>query len=148
VCDSGSGEEGKPNRRFKPPTIEEVKLQAAKIMLPADQAEVFWNFYESKGWKVGKTQMKKWTCALTNWRIRWETERKNGSHRPNNSNSRPNPRNANVIIGPTDYGTAKPRLQREREEAEARAAAAKAESSRMAGQMDLPQAAPPATGAS
>ncbi len=32
-----------------------------------DFAETFWNFYESKGWKVGKKPMVKWTAAIVTW---------------------------------------------------------------------------------
>lgn len=31
------------------------------------EAERFWNFYDSKGWKVGKTPMVRWRGAAANW---------------------------------------------------------------------------------
>ena len=30
-------------------------------------ATTFWNFYESKGWLVGKTKMKDWKAAIRTW---------------------------------------------------------------------------------
>ena len=32
-----------------------------------EEAEKFWNFYESKGWMVGKNPMKNWHSAAANW---------------------------------------------------------------------------------
>ena len=55
-----------------PPSLEEVKLQAAKIALPEHEAEKFWNYYESQGWKVGKNRMAVWTNALMGWKLRWQ----------------------------------------------------------------------------
>ena len=31
------------------------------------ESEKFWNFYESKNWKVGKEKMSVWKSACTNW---------------------------------------------------------------------------------
>ena len=30
-------------------------------------AQRFFDFYESKGWKIGKNQMKDWQAAVRNW---------------------------------------------------------------------------------
>jgi hypothetical protein len=54
--------------RFQKPSLDEVKLQAAKIGLPEAEAEKFVNFYESNGWRVGKNPMRSWPHALTNWK--------------------------------------------------------------------------------
>jgi hypothetical protein len=59
------------SKRFVKPTIDEVKLQCAKVGLPEPEADKFWNFYESKGWKVGRSPMKSWTAAMTGWLKRW-----------------------------------------------------------------------------
>lgn len=61
--------------RFTEPTVEELKLQAAKIGLPEREAEKFFCYYASKGWMVGKTKMKQWRIALTGWKLRWEEYR-------------------------------------------------------------------------
>lgn len=59
-------------KRFVPPTSEELGLQAAKIGLPEREAEKFFNHFDSKGWKVGKTTMQRWKSALANWKLNWE----------------------------------------------------------------------------
>jgi hypothetical protein len=54
--------------RFIPPTVEEVESQCAQIGLPPIEATKFVNYYESKGWVVGRSKMKLWKSALANWR--------------------------------------------------------------------------------
>ena len=67
--------------KFVPPTSEELALQAAKIGLPEREAQMFYCYYASKGWKVGKSPMKHWRIALTGWKLRWEERR--SEHKPN-----------------------------------------------------------------
>ena len=53
-------------KRFKKPTIEEVKeycLERGNNINP----EIFIDFYESNGWKVGKNSMKDWKASLRTW---------------------------------------------------------------------------------
>jgi hypothetical protein len=57
--------------RFQVPSLEEVKLLMAKVALPESEAEKFWNFYESKGWMVGKTKMRRVAGAVANWAARY-----------------------------------------------------------------------------
>lgn len=80
-----------PLPRSKKPSLDEVKLQAAKIGLSQDESEKFFNYYESNGWRVGKNPMKSWTHALANWKNNVKTY---GNHQVN---SKPNPRNAGVV---------------------------------------------------
>lgn len=61
-------------RRFKKPTIEEIADYCHERQNVID-AEGFYYFYESKGWKVGGTPMKNWKAAV----ITWERKR-SGSH--------------------------------------------------------------------
>lgn len=56
---------------FIPPSIEEVKAYCQERQNNVD-AETFINFYESKGWMVGKNKMKDWKAAVRTW------ERNNG----------------------------------------------------------------------
>lgn len=65
---------------FLKPTLDAVKLESAKAGLPEIEAENFFHFYESKGWKVGKVAMKNWHAALAGWRNRWK-ERHSENHR-------------------------------------------------------------------
>ena len=53
-------------RRFVPPTPEEVRAFCSEHAYGVD-AERFVNFYESKGWMVGKSKMKDWQAAVRNW---------------------------------------------------------------------------------
>ena len=53
-------------KRFVKPTVEEINTYCRENNKSVD-AERFWNFYESKGWKVGKSPMKDWRAAVRNW---------------------------------------------------------------------------------
>ena len=53
-------------KRFVKPSIDEITLYCREKNKYVD-AERFWNFYESKGWKVGKSPMKDWKAAISNW---------------------------------------------------------------------------------
>lgn len=53
-------------KRFVKPTIAEIQAYCQERNKTID-AERFWNFYESKGWKVGKNPMKDWRAAVCNW---------------------------------------------------------------------------------
>ena len=55
--------------RFTPPTVKEIK-DVIKEKGYHVNAETFFNFYESKGWMVGKNKMKNWTAALAQWNSR------------------------------------------------------------------------------
>lgn len=52
--------------RFLPPTLDEVRSYCLEKGYPVD-AERFIDFYESKGWFVGKNKMKDWKAAVRNW---------------------------------------------------------------------------------
>ena len=53
-------------KNFQKPSIEEVKVYCEGRKNGIDP-EAFWNFYESKGWKVGQTPMKNWRSAVVTW---------------------------------------------------------------------------------
>lgn len=61
-----------PKKReiFKPPTIEEIKTHASDKEYVNFDSEVFFNFYDSKGWMVGKSKMKNWKSAMAGWYAR------------------------------------------------------------------------------
>lgn len=60
--------EKKGASRPVPPSLDEVKLQAAKVGVSDTEAEKFFNYYTSNGWRVGRNPMKSWTHSLTNWK--------------------------------------------------------------------------------
>jgi hypothetical protein len=66
------------NKRFKPPTIDEVSMYCISRGNSIN-AEAFVDFYESKGWMVGKNKMKAWKAALRTWETR-EAQNKRSSH--------------------------------------------------------------------
>jgi len=53
-------------RNFIKPTLEEVKEYCKERNNDVD-AERFINFYESKGWMVGKNKMKDWRACVRTW---------------------------------------------------------------------------------
>lgn len=67
--------EEEKTKRFTPPTVEEVNSYILEKGYDVD-AEAFVNFYESKGWFVGKNKMKSWKAALVTWNLRHRYDRK------------------------------------------------------------------------
>ena len=59
----------KKNTKFKKPSIEEIRLYCQERNNSVDP-EKFFNFYESKGWVVGKSPMKDWKAAVRTWEQR------------------------------------------------------------------------------
>ena len=53
-------------KRFVKPSVEEIRSYCDEKGYGID-AEQFWNFYESKGWVVGKSPMKSWKAAIITW---------------------------------------------------------------------------------
>lgn len=58
----GSGGKSK----FSPPTLEDVKAYCTERRNNVD-AERFFNYYTSNGWRVGKNPMKDWKAAVRTW---------------------------------------------------------------------------------
>tara|TARA_X000001382_G_scaffold108615_1_gene84514 strand:- start:1059 stop:1688 length:630 start_codon:yes stop_codon:yes gene_type:complete len=57
------------NKLFKKPSINDVELYCIERNNKID-AISFVNFYESKGWMVGKNKMKDWRAAVRTWEMR------------------------------------------------------------------------------
>lgn len=51
---------------FSPPQLSEIE-QYCKDRGNNVDAEKFYNFYQSKGWMVGKNKMKDWKAAVRTW---------------------------------------------------------------------------------
>lgn len=60
-------------KNFTPPTTEEVENYCQENNYNID-AQRFVDFYESKGWMVGKNKMKDWKAAVRNWVRRQKEE--------------------------------------------------------------------------
>ncbi len=69
-CESTAAKPPTRAKRFTPPTLEEVTAYIAERHSPVDP-QGFIDFYEAKGWKVGKVSMKDWRAACRNAE-RWE----------------------------------------------------------------------------
>lgn len=63
-------------KRFKKPTIEEIETYC-KERNNQINAEVFFDYYESKGWLVGKSPMKDWKAAIRQWEYREKPKQEN-----------------------------------------------------------------------
>ena len=59
--------EGVKEKRFAPPTLQEVKDYCLKMGYTHVDAERFIDYYTSNGWMVGKNRMKDWKAAVRNW---------------------------------------------------------------------------------
>lgn len=61
-------------KKFSKPDLEEVKKYCAERKNKVD-AENFINFYDAKGWLIGKNKMKDWKAAVRTWEKR-DSEKK------------------------------------------------------------------------
>lgn len=67
TADAGHAPTKTTTSRFHPPDVEEVKDYFAGKGGTAGQAERFYAYYESNGWKVGRNPMKNWKAAASGW---------------------------------------------------------------------------------
>jgi len=72
-------ENRKKTARFVSPTIDEIFIyinqeKGKEKSFAKKESEKMFNFYESKGWLVGKAKMKNWKAAASNWIARAETD--------------------------------------------------------------------------
>jgi len=59
------------NKSTLPPSVEEVEKYARSINFLL-KGHKFIDFYQSKGWKIGKSTMKDWKAAVRTWKRRAE----------------------------------------------------------------------------
>lgn len=64
------------NKIFKPPTVDDVRAYCTERGNNVDPRS-FVDFYESKGWMIGKNKMKDWKAAVRTWE-RSETKTRQG----------------------------------------------------------------------
>lgn len=65
----GTGNRERKEQRFAPPSVEEVRTYITERGYGFD-AESFVAFYQSNGWRIGRTAMKDWQAACTTWERR------------------------------------------------------------------------------
>lgn len=68
-CDKLSHPPQRSDTRFKKPTVEEIAEYCRERNNKVDP-QLFYDFYEAKGWVVGKTKMKDWKAAVRTWEKR------------------------------------------------------------------------------
>lgn len=83
--DEESKGKGKEIKRFVPPTMEEVQEYCNQRGNGID-AQHFVDFYETRGWMVGKNKMKEWRAAVRTW------EQRNGFKPTNGKGGKDQPR--------------------------------------------------------
>ena len=66
----------KPAAKFQKPTVQDIAAYCAERGNNIN-AEEFFNFYESKGWLIGKNPMKDWRAAVRTWEQRHKNEQQN-----------------------------------------------------------------------
>ena len=74
---------------FVPPTLNEVQAYMDEIGENRFPALRFWNYYEAKGWVLGKAKMKFWKRVLDNWSNK-ENDRSKRRREANSSASQKN----------------------------------------------------------
>jgi hypothetical protein len=57
----------KEEKKFRKPTIEEIALYMEEKGMN-NVAERFYNFYEAKGWMIGKNAIKNWKACVITWK--------------------------------------------------------------------------------
>ncbi len=60
-------EEQEKDTKFKKPTIEEIALYMEEKGMN-NVSERFYNFYEAKGWMIGKNSIKNWKSCVITWK--------------------------------------------------------------------------------
>ena len=74
---------GERKSRFVPPTVGEVSAYINEKGYHVN-AEQFVDFYESKGWMVGKNKMKDWQACVRTWERNNQNNTRGGTQRSTN----------------------------------------------------------------
>ena len=69
ISNTISNDTTKKEKEIFPPTVEMVRAYVDEMKYSVD-AQSFIDFYESKGWYVGKNKMKDWKAAVRTWEQR------------------------------------------------------------------------------
>ena len=77
--------ENPKRKNFVKPTVEEIAAFCKEKKYTVN-AQQFFNYYESNGWKIGRNAMKSWQAAVQNWNTRDKANKKaTGTMWSNNS---------------------------------------------------------------
>lgn len=87
---------GEKRQRFQKPTLEELENYFQSREGPVEEAQRFFNHFESNGWRVGgKSPMKDWKAAVRNWLLN------SNKYQRNHAVGRDNPL---ATLNDKDYG--------------------------------------------
>ena len=73
-------------KRFAPPTPENVREYCREMGYTHVDADRFVDFYSAKGWMVGKSKMKDWKAAVRNWERQDKGQRQGVTAKVQNTN--------------------------------------------------------------
>lgn len=77
ITNNQNTKESKPKKNFSKPTVAEIAQYCQERKNNID-AERFFDYYESKGWKIGNTPMKSWQAAVRTWERNDKSEKSDG----------------------------------------------------------------------
>lgn len=69
------------SKRFKKPTLEELQAYINEKGYHFN-AENFINYYDSVGWKIGKSPMKDWKAACRTWESKYKNDNNGKCYKP------------------------------------------------------------------
>lgn len=67
--------------KFTPPTADDIRKYCDEIGCYGFNADYFIDYYESRGWMIGKNKMKSWKAAIRTWLRRDEERREQERHK-------------------------------------------------------------------
>jgi uncharacterized protein YdaU (DUF1376 family) len=67
-------------KKFAPPSLDEIKSYILEKQYDID-GQYFIDFYDSKGWMIGKNKMKDWKATVRGWHSRNKKGNNNGQNR-------------------------------------------------------------------
>ena len=79
-----AGKKKPQTKRFAKPSQDEVarEFEVKGSLTCLDDADTFFNHYESNGWKVGKNGMKNWKATVAQWHKRNQEGNNHGKNKP------------------------------------------------------------------
>ena len=80
TAEQPKAEQKQPAEKFEKPTVDEI-AEYCKERKNGIDAQGFFDFYESKGWKVGAVKMKDWRACVRTWEQRRKTEQPGGRNK-------------------------------------------------------------------
>jgi len=76
--DNNDNNKKKGVKRFTPPSLDELKAYILEKQYDID-GQYFIDFYDSKGWMIGKNKMKDWKATVRGWHSRNKKGNNNGN---------------------------------------------------------------------